>query len=107
MEKEEKIKIAMQEFRDLQTAVHSNAKFKGFWESENIAEKLALVHSEVSEALEGYRKDKNDNNMGEEMADIVIRCMDICGYLKIDLIDEIVAKFKKNLDRPYKHGKEF
>ena len=48
---------------------------------------LALVHSEVSEALEALRNGDKEN-FAEEMADIVIRVADICGNLGIDLEKE-------------------
>ncbi len=44
----------------LQKKAHKNSRDKGFWtgpENDNIPTKLALIHSEVSEWLEAYRKD--------------------------------------------------
>ena len=68
-----------------------------------IAAKLALVHSEVSEALEALRH--NDiENFAEEGADIIIRVLDIWYGLGIDLQVEVDAKIDKNRERGYKHG---
>ena len=54
---------------------------KGFITSwDNMLEKLCLVHSEVSEAAEVYRKD-DKIAFNIEIADIFIRLMDICGTL--------------------------
>ncbi len=80
---------------------------KGYYgENRNNGEMIALMHSELSEALEGLRH--NDwKNVAEELADTVIRIMDFCGGRDIDLEKEILKKIKKNKKRPYKHGKEF
>ena len=64
---------------------------------------LALVHSEVSEALEAFRKD-DKGNFSEELADIVIRVLDCAGGLGIDLDDEIEKKLEKNRARSFRHG---
>lgn len=64
---------------------------------------LALIHSEVSEALEAFRKD-DMANFAEEMADVVIRVLDVCGGLGIDLGRGILDKLAKNRQRGYKHG---
>jgi NTP pyrophosphatase (non-canonical NTP hydrolase) len=64
---------------------------------------LALIHSEVSEALEGFRHDDKEN-FAEELADIVIRVLDLAGGLGIDLDREIHVKMEKNRERGYRHG---
>ncbi len=64
---------------------------------------LALVHSEVSEALEAFRKDDKEN-FAEELADVVIRVLDCATGLKIDLDKEISKKLEKNRARSYRHG---
>lgn len=64
---------------------------------------LALIHSEVSEALEAYRKDDAANFL-EELADIVIRVLDCSHGLEMDLAAAIQAKVEKNRHRAYKHG---
>ena len=77
---------------------------KGFVTSwENMPEKLCLVHSEVSEALEAYRKDDRAN-FAEEIADTIIRCLDITGTLGIDIEAEIQKKMERNRNREYRHG---
>jgi len=78
---------------------------KGFITSwDNMLEKLCLVHSEVSEAAEAYRKDEKIA-FNIEIADIFIRLMDICGTLGIDIESEIINKMQYNRTRPFKHGK--
>jgi NTP pyrophosphatase (non-canonical NTP hydrolase) len=88
---------------------HTTAKLKGFWDkSKNIPEKLMLVVSEVSEALEEFRKtDFSKESFTEELADVVIRVFDLAGYLKLDLEKAILVKIEKNKERPYLHGKRF
>lgn len=64
---------------------------------------LALIHSEVSEALEDFRKD-NRTHFAEEIADVMIRCLDLCAGQKIDIEKEILAKLEKNKLRGFRHG---
>lgn len=71
-----------------------------------VAEKLALVHSEVSEGLEGHRKNKMDDKLPHrtmlevELADAVIRIADLAGALKLDLGGAIQEKRAFNKVRP-------
>lgn len=70
-----------------------------------IPTKLALVHSEVSEALEGYRKGLMDDKLPErpmievELADAIIRILDIAGALELDIGGALVEKFNYNQTR--------
>lgn len=65
--------------------------------------KLALVHSEVSEATEAVRVG-DLGNFTEEIADVVIRCLDITGTLGIDLEAAIRSKMLRNEARPHRNG---
>lgn len=123
----------------LSKQVHENAVSKGFYEDKkNIGEMLALIHSEVSEALECDRKSRHAVPMGtksadtigncfenddeafkiefeawvkdtfeDELADILIRVMDLAAYKGIDLESHVKAKMRYNALRPYKHGKKY
>lgn len=64
---------------------------------------LALIHSEVSEALEADRKG-NAENFAEELADVCIRIFDLCGSKNIDLEQAILNKMEFNKGRPHMHG---
>ena len=86
---------------------HRTAVDHGFWvDSPNVGEKIALMHSELSEALEGARHNNYDN-VAEEMADVCIRVFDFCGHYYIDLEDALEKKMAINKERSYKHGKQF
>lgn len=83
------------------------AKSKGWHDTKReVPELIALIHSEVSEALEADRKDDYDN-FKEELADVCIRIFDLCGSMDIDLNEAIEKKMEKNRKRPYKHGKKY
>jgi len=101
-------------FSIMQYAFYELATEKGFWESNNAGEKIALMHSELSEALETLRKGNPESmkipgfsHLEEELADCVIRIMDFAGYHGLDLAEAIIAKFEHNACRPHKHGKKF
>jgi len=64
---------------------------------------LALVTTETSEAVEAFRKNDYEN-FKEEIADQIIRLLDICGGLKIDIDKEIRNKLEKNKLRSHRHG---
>jgi NTP pyrophosphatase (non-canonical NTP hydrolase) len=98
--------------------VHKNAVQHGWYDgkgAKNFGELLMLVVTEVAEVMEEYRNgrlmketyvNKNGKMCGipSELADIVIRVMDICGYYNIDLEQAIAEKHEYNKSRPYKHG---
>ena len=84
---------------------HRIAVEKGFWDNKrNIGEALMLIVTELSEAMEAYRKEDQEN-FKEEIADTFIRLFDLCGGLNINIEKEIAKKSAKNKSRPYRHGK--
>lgn len=106
---------------------HANSRAKGFWSCIDDLKthprfteievmwklsRIALIHSEASEALEGIRKDLKDDHLPErsmevaEMADIVVRILDYCGAYNLPLGQVIVEKMRYNSGRPAMHGKK-
>ena len=85
-----------------------------------VMHKLALVHTEVSEAVECVRDDayattieedksggrSKPEGMASELADTVIRILHICEAMGIDLNHEIELKMAYNQKRPYMHGRK-
>lgn len=64
---------------------------------------LMLITSELAEALEAFRK--NDRpNFNEELADALIRILDLTAGLDIDIDSEVHAKLEKNKTRGFRHG---
>ena len=94
---------------------HENAVAHGWWEEErSFGEQIALMHSELSEALEDFRDNRvpdeiyydgnKPNGIPVELADCVIRIFDTCGRYNINLQEAIIKKMAYNEQRPYKHG---
>ena len=101
--------------QDIADRCYQIAEDKGWHKSKdqiNIPERLALIHSEVSEALEDYRDGHmvtgldNHKPIGfpTELGDIVIRVFDLCGELDINIEEELLTKMAYNETRPYRHG---
>lgn len=101
----------------LAAILHENAREKGFWDGEythdKIGNKLALVHSEVTEVLEAIRKSQGSEKVVEEIADIIIRILDVYAAMRneeavLHSLDEVLhGKIEKNKQRPPLHGNLF
>lgn len=123
------------EINEMVKKAHENAVNHGFWNPPlDFGTAIALIHSELSEALEEEREgrpmvwykcneadgvstcapqdetdclSKKPEGVAVELADAVIRIADLCGHLGIDLDAAIRMKMAYNECRPYKHGKKF
>lgn len=109
------------DFAEMQVTVHETAKSHGWWDKpdtvDTVPAKLALIAGEaVGEALEDYRAnpfeishihyDVTNKPVGFpiELADVVIRTMDLAERLGIDLARAIQVKAEYNDSREYRHG---
>lgn len=110
----------MKTLNDWASEFHEVAVEKGFWSNyddapnEFICTKLALVHSEVTEVLEAIRKDKGEEEVMAEIADILIRTMDLYAGLNEKFFTEqqsldfaVRLKMEKNTGRSPLHGNKF
>ncbi|MDE0330987.1 MAG: hypothetical protein OXL41_03895 [Nitrospinae bacterium] len=103
--------------RVVQRAIYVNAKEKGFHDvGRRFGDAVALILTELGEAFEAYRTHGMNAyfeeteygakpcGVGSELADVVIRCLDIAEEHRIDLASVIEAKMAYNRKRPAMHG---
>lgn len=99
--------------------VHANARDKGFHPDEPvevfIANQCNNMHGEVQELWDAWRKgtehqqcdkDCNLTCTEEELADLVIRALDVSRRLGVNIVYAINRKHSYNTTRPHKHGKK-
>lgn len=90
----------------------------GFWEKDingnptrDIASALLLIITELSEAYEAYRCGNttpgDKDNFTEELADALIRLLDLSYGLGLHIENEMINKIELNKKRPWRHGKNF
>ena len=107
----------VQSYWRLAHSIHNDNVAKGFWPEDkstrNVGEALMLAVSELSEGLEAHRKDLNDDHLPQykglpvELADCIIRIMDLGFGLGLPVAEALVDKLEYNRQRPFKHGKKY
>lgn len=117
--------VFIQAITEIAKQAHDNSRAKGFWslieelrthprgaEIETVwkLSRIALIHSEPSEALEGIRKNLPDDHLPHrsmevtELADTIIRIFDYAAAYNLPLGEVILEKMAYNTGRPYMHG---
>jgi NTP pyrophosphatase (non-canonical NTP hydrolase) len=99
---------------DLANSLHKTAKEKGFWDDNNgiifYLKQLMMVTTEVAEVAEAMRKSQGDRAVVRELADVIIRTLDLYaglvedGYTEESLQENLLDKAKYNSERPNMHG---
>ncbi len=89
---------------EISNMVMEQARIKGFGvdlQDVNIPEKFALIHTEVSEAFEAYRKKDTDGEHGTaiELGDALQRILHLARLLDIDIEKAVLRKLSNNKDR--------
>ncbi len=98
MNEEDSLTQRMREVRALADAKGFGSDEKRIWEM------LALIHSEVSEATDAYKKGEPIDHVGEELIDAVIRILHLLSALGLNPDELFDDKMKRNWARPYKYN---
>lgn len=119
----------VQGWNQLADTIHAEVRVNGFYDAYDqlfstldepeereqlklmsVGQKLALVTSEVGELVEAFRKPRISKKLlthteaEEEMADVVIRLLDLAAFLGMDIEGAMQAKLAYNRTRTYMHG---
>jgi NTP pyrophosphatase (non-canonical NTP hydrolase) len=90
---------------DMALEINDLMSEKGFRDDgKTFGDYIALLHSEVSEILEAYRKDLGDEAIASEFADVLIRLIDMAEVFNVNLEQAYDDKMAFNRTRSYRHG---
>lgn len=96
--RDEGLNIKMRQVREMADAKGFSSNPARIWEM------LALIHSEISEATDAYKKGQPLDKVGEELIDAVIRILHLLSALNLDAEELFEHKMEINWSRPYKYG---
>ena len=92
------LNIKMRQVRELADAKGFSSRPERVWEM------LALIHTEVSEATDAYKKGEPIEKVGEELIDTIIRILHLLSALDLDAEELFERKMEVNWSRPHKYG---
>ena len=109
---DEKVRLA-QAINEVAALCYNGSAKSGWWTNletgepleRNRGEMMCLMHSEISEAMEGMRKNLMDEHLPHrkmeevEMADVIVRVGDYCGGFSLDLGGALIEKLEYNAHR--------
>lgn len=96
--RDEGLNIKMRQVREMADAKGFSSDPARIWEM------LALIHSEISEATDAYKKGQPLDKVGEELIDAVIRILHLLSALNLNAEELFEHKMEVNWSRPYKYG---
>lgn len=94
----EGLNMKMREVREMADAKGFSAGQERIWEM------LALIHTEVSEATDAYKKGEDLEKVGEELIDAIIRILHLLSALEMDAEELYQRKMERNWARPYRYN---
>jgi NTP pyrophosphatase (non-canonical NTP hydrolase) len=92
------LNVKMREVREMADAKGFSARPERIWEM------LALIHTEISEATDAYKKGESLETVGEELIDAIIRILHLLSALGMDAEGLFQRKMEVNWSRPPKYG---
>lgn len=100
---ENEYEIMALQLNTLSSYCHRLARANNWWDNErNVGELLCLIHSEISEAMEGHRTSAMDEHLpaypsiAVELADAMVRILDLAGGLKLPIGEAFANKLCYN-----------